>query len=62
MSFNRDSDLYPGVQQGDNGQSMVLGGTDEKGNEVSDAKLVQQKLRLYTDVKLQSGDILRKKL
>lgn len=35
---------------------------DEKGNEVSDAKLVQQKLRLYTDVKLQSGDILRKKL
>ena len=26
LSFNRDSDLYPGVQQGDNGQSMMLGG------------------------------------
>ena len=34
ISFNKDSDLYPGVQQGDNGQSMVLGGTDENGNEV----------------------------
>lgn len=31
LSFNKDSDLYPGVQQGDNGQSMVLGGTDENG-------------------------------
>lgn len=32
LSFNKDSDLYPGVQQGDNGQSMVLGGmtADEK--------------------------------
>lgn len=26
LSFNKDSDLYHGVQQGDNGQSMVLGG------------------------------------
>ena len=26
LTFNRDSDLYPGVQQGDNGQSLVLGG------------------------------------
>lgn len=33
LSFNRDSDLYPGVQQGDNGQSIVLGGLDEHGNE-----------------------------
>lgn len=33
LSFNRDSDLYPGVQQGDNGQSMVLGGLDECGRE-----------------------------
>ena len=33
MSFNKDSDLYVGVQQGDNGQSMVLGGTDENGND-----------------------------
>lgn len=28
ISFNKDSDLYVGVQQGDNGQSMVLGGSD----------------------------------
>jgi len=34
LSFNKDSDLYVGVQQGDNGQSMVLGGVDESGNEV----------------------------
>ena len=31
LSFNKDSDLYVGVQQGDNGQSMVLGGIDEDG-------------------------------
>ena len=34
LSFNKDSDLYVGVQQGDNGQSMVLGGIDADGNEV----------------------------
>lgn len=34
LSFNKDSDLYPGVQQGDNGQSMMLGGIDENGNSV----------------------------
>lgn len=33
ISFNKDSDLYTGVQQGDNGQSMVLGGTDKDGND-----------------------------
>ncbi len=32
---------------------------DEKGNRVDDAKLVQQKLKIYTDVKLSAGDILR---
>ena len=32
ISINLDSDLYPGVQQGDNGQSMVLGGYDLNGN------------------------------
>ncbi len=26
ISFNIDSDLYPGMQQGDNGQSLMLGG------------------------------------
>lgn len=33
LSFNKDSDLYIGVQQGDNGQSMMLGGVDENGND-----------------------------
>lgn len=34
LSFNKDSDIYVGVQQGDNGQSMMLGGLDEDGTEV----------------------------
>ncbi len=33
LSFNKDSDLYPGVQQGDNGQSIMLGGTDADGRD-----------------------------
>ncbi len=33
LSFNKDSDLYPGVQQGDNGQSLVLGGIDQNGED-----------------------------
>lgn len=35
LTFHRDSDLYPGVQQGDNGQSMVLGGCGWDGSESS---------------------------
>jgi len=33
LSCNRDSDLYPGMQQGDNGQSMVLGGVTPDGED-----------------------------
>ncbi len=33
LTFNRDSDLYPGMQQGDNGQSMVLGGLNPDGTD-----------------------------
>lgn len=33
ISFNKDSDLYTGMQQGDNGQSMVLGGVDKYGDD-----------------------------
>ncbi len=33
LSLNRDSDLYPGMQQGDNGQSLVLGGLNEDGSD-----------------------------
>jgi formate C-acetyltransferase len=31
ITLNKDSDLSPGVQQGDNGQSMTLGGLDAQG-------------------------------
>ncbi len=33
---------------------------DESGAEITDAKLVQQKIRIYTGVKLSHGDVLRK--
>ena len=33
LSCNKDSDLYTGMQQGDNGQSVVLGGYDAEGND-----------------------------
>lgn len=33
ISCNKDSDLYPGMQQGDNGQSMVLGGKSADGTD-----------------------------
>lgn len=32
LSLNRDSDLYPGIQQGDNGQSLVIGGVQSNGS------------------------------
>ncbi len=58
LSLNRDSDLYTGMQQGDNGQSMVLGGLAPDGsesfNELSDLclqaslelKLIDPKINL----------------
>ena len=33
LSLNRDSDLYPGIQQGDNGQSLMLGGVRRDGTD-----------------------------
>ncbi len=35
ISLNRDSDLYPGVQQGDNGQSLMLGGVKRDGSDAA---------------------------
>ncbi len=51
ISFNKDSDLYFGVQQGDNGQSLVLGGKTADGgeafNELSEICLtVSEELKL----------------
>lgn len=63
ISFNKDSDLYVGVQQGDNGQSMVLGGIDRNGNDVfselselcliasRDLKLIDPKINLRVSEK-----------
>lgn len=34
LSFNIDSDMYTGIQQGDNGQSMMLGGRLPDGGEL----------------------------
>lgn len=34
VSFNKDSDICSSAQTGDNGQSMMLGGIDENGNDV----------------------------
>ncbi len=45
-----------------NNQIVVLKMTDEKGEPVFDAKLVQQRIRLYTSVRLSAGDMLRKKI
>lgn len=58
VSINFDGDLYPGMQTGDNGQSMVLGGIDMQGrsmfNELSkicmeasmDLNLIDPKINL----------------
>ena len=32
IALNKDSDLYPGIQQGDNGQSLMLGGARRDGS------------------------------
>ncbi len=46
----------------DNFNSVILPGriTDEEGNDIEDAKIVQQKLRIYSDIKVSAGDILRR--
>lgn len=46
----------------DNFNSVILPGriTDEEGNDIDDAKIVQQKLRIYSDIKVSAGDILRR--
>jgi formate C-acetyltransferase len=51
ISLNKDSDLYPGVQQGDNGQTITLGGMDEDGNPVAN-ELTLMALRVSRDLAL----------
>ena len=47
LACNRDSDLYPGMQQGDNGQSMVLGGMTPEGYVVPTEVLSPQHIVTY---------------
>ncbi len=49
ISLNKDSDLYPGVQQGDNGQSLTLGGVTPTG-EPAVNELTWMVLRVSRDV------------
>jgi pyruvate-formate lyase len=51
IALNRDSDLYPGIQQGDNGQSMTLGGATRAG-EAAVNPLTWMALRVARDVGL----------
>ena len=63
LACNRDSDLYPGMQQGDNGQSMVLGGMTPDGEDgynllselclkaCADLKLIDPKINLRVSAK-----------
>lgn len=56
ISLNFDTDLYTGVQQGDNGQSMVLGGCDREGrdafNELSEICLAASEELKIIDPKI----------
>ena len=56
LSFNKDSDLYVGVQQGDNGQSMVLGGRTANGedgfNLLSELCLIASRNLMMIDPKI----------
>jgi pyruvate-formate lyase len=49
ISLNKDSDLYPGVQQGDNGQSLTLGGITPAG-ELAVNELTRMVLRVSRDL------------
>ncbi len=49
ISLNKDSDLYPGVQQGDNGQSLTLGGVTPSGDSAVN-ELTRMVLRVSRDL------------
>lgn len=51
ISLNRDSDLYPGIQQGDNGQSMMLGGMKRDGSDAVN-ELTWMCLRAARDINM----------
>lgn len=51
ISLNKDSDLYPGVQQGDNGQTLTLGGVRPDGSPAVN-ELTRMSLRVSRDLAL----------
>jgi len=51
IALNRDSDLYPGIQQGDNGQTVTLGGLTPDGRAAVNP-LTWMALRVARDVGL----------
>jgi pyruvate-formate lyase len=51
ISLNKDSDLYPGVQQGDNGQTLTVGGLTSEGLDGCN-ELTQMVLRVGRDVSM----------
>lgn len=51
ISLNKDSDLYPGVQKGDNGQTVMLGGVKPDGTSAVN-ELTWMTLRVARDVAL----------
>ena len=51
IALNRDSDLYPGIQQGDNGQTITLGGLTRDGRSAVNP-LTWMALRVARDVGL----------
>lgn len=51
LSLNKDSDLYPGVQQGDNGQSLMLGGIRPDGSDgVNELTRIALRAALWTNL------------
>ncbi len=51
IALNKDSDLYPGVQQGDNGQSLMLGGVTRDGSDgVNLLTVIALRSALYTSM------------
>lgn len=51
ITLNKDSDLYPGVQQGDNGQSLTIGGVTRTGADATN-ELTGMVLRVSRDVSM----------
>ncbi len=51
ISLNKDTDLHPGVQQGDNGQSLMLGGVERDGGDAVN-ELTHMALRVARDVSM----------